>query len=91
MIKVALWKLVVAKFQSVVLVCSSVQQLKNTHSTVGAFEKRLFVFLLEPEVHNTRTSVINFWSELMLILVVLLANYQYKIVQVSKALVEKSH
>ena len=48
--KVALSKLVVAKLQSVLLalVCGSVQQFKNMHSTIGAFEVSLFVFLLEP-------------------------------------------
>ena len=54
--------MVVAKLQSVLLVYSSVQQFKSMHSTIGAFEVRLFVFLPEPK----------------LMLVVLLALYQYK-------------
>ena len=67
--KVASSKLVVAKLQTVLLVYSSVKQFKSMHSTIGAFEVRLFVFLPEP----------------MLTLVVLLALYQYKMGQVIKS------
>ena len=62
-------EVVCRQITSVLPVCSGVQQFKNMHSTMGAFEVRLFLFLPEP----------------MLMLVVLLAFCQYKMGQVSKS------
>ena len=56
------------------IVYSSVQQFKSMHYMIGAFEVSLFVFLPEPR----------------LMLILLLALYQYKMGQVSKS-VKKSN